>query len=332
MIDAIIVFRIGGDFVLHRAKEDSMDRSNESSNRTTIKKTEIDGEKSSASLRRKLSISVIAVVIAMIAIVSATYAWYVYNTSRHTTDVRMAAGAGANLQISNSYLGEYGSAAVLDSFQGRLTPVSTNSIAGGFQKAARFVAVGDGKNDVVAYMFKSSDASEYYHTSMYLRTNGDPTDIYVSDIGYEDSDDKKPISSAIRVGFVVHEPGANGRVQGEYIFAINDAKNPEADYNTATGKEGYVLDSSRSDGTTVPFAPYTSAAYCNYNSDTGEVTLKSGAKKMCTISGDGKGKPGTPVQIEVYIWLEGCDEDCTANLCGETLKKLAVSFAGVVQE
>ncbi len=283
-------------------------------------------------LKGRFKVSLLAMLIAFIAVVSATYAWYIYNTSRHTTDVRMAAGAGANLQISNSYSGEYGSAAVLDSFQGQLTPVSTNSIAGGFQKAANFVSDGEGKYDMVADLFESSDASEYYHTSMYLRTNGDPTDIYVSDIGYEDSDDKKPISSAIRVGLVVHEPGANGKVQGEYIFAINDAKNPEADYNTATGKEGYVLDSSRSDGTTIPFAPYTSAAYCNYNNDTGEVKLKSGSKKMCTISGDGQGKPGTPVQIEVYIWLEGCDEDCTVNLCGETLKKLAVSFAGVVQE
>lgn len=317
---------------MNSTKEDSMDIKSETSISTITKKTEIDGEKSSASLRRKLSISVIAVVIAMVAIVSATYAWYVYNTSRHTTDVRMAAGAGANLQISNSYLGEYGSAAVLDSFQGRLTPVSTNSIAGGFQKAARFVAVGEGKYDVVADMFKSSDASEYYHTNMYLRTNGNPTDIYLSDIGFEDSDDKKPISSAIRVGLVIHEPGQNMPVSSEYIFAISDKKNPEARYNTATGKEGYVLDGAEKNGTTVPFSPYTSDAYCIYDKNTGAVKLKKTSEKLCTITGDGHGKPGTPVQIEVYIWLEGCDEDCTVNLCGETLKKLAVSFAGIVQE
>ncbi len=283
-------------------------------------------------LKSRLTVGLVATLIALVAVVSATYAWYIYNTERHTTDVRMAAGAGSNLQISNSYSGDYGSAAVLDSFQGQLTPVSTDSIAGGFQKAANFVSVGDGKYDMVADLFEGSDASEYYHTNMYLRTNGDPTDIYVSDIGYEDSDKKKPISSAVRVGLVVHEPGISGKVQGEYIFAINNAKNPEADYNTATGKEGYVLDSSKTDGTTIPFTPYTSDAYCIYNSDTGEVKLKSGSKKLCTISGDGQGQPGTPVRIEVYIWLEGCDEDCTVNLCGETLKTLAVSFAGLPQE
>lgn len=284
------------------------------------------------SLRRRLTISILVVIITLCAVVSATYAWYIYNTSRHTTDVRMAAGAGANLQISNSYSGEYGSAAVLESFNGQLEPVSTNKVTAGFQKATSFIVGQGGPADLVAAGFDDSEARDYYHTSMYLRTNGNDTDIYLADIGFEDSDEKVPISSAIRVGLVVHEPGQNMPVSSEYIFAISDKKNPEARYNTVTGKEGYVLDGVKKDGTTVPFSPYTSDAYCIYDKNTGVVTLKKTSEKLCTITGDGHGKPGTPVQIEVYIWLEGCDEDCTVNLCGETLKKLAVSFAGIVQE
>lgn len=284
------------------------------------------------SLRRRLTISILVVIITLCAVVSATYAWYIYNTSRHTTDVRMAAGAGANLQISNSYSGEYGSAAVLESFKGQLEPVSTNKVTAGFQKATSFIVGQGGPADLLAAGFDDSEARDYYHTSMYLRTNGNDTDIYLADIGFEDSDEKVPISSAIRVGLVVHEPGQNMPVSSEYIFAISDKKNPEASYNTVTGKEGYVLDGVKKDGTTVPFSPYTSDAYCIYDKNTGVVTLKKTSEKLCTITGDGHGKPGTPVQIEVYIWLEGCDEDCTVNLCGETLKKLAVSFAGIVQE
>lgn len=284
------------------------------------------------SLRRRLTISILVVIITLCAVVSATYAWYIYNTSRHTTDVRMAAGAGANLQISNSYSGEYGSAAVLESFKGQLEPVSTNKVTAGFQKATSFIVGQGGPADLLAAGFDDSEARDYYHTSMYLRTNGNDTDIYLADIGFEDSDEKVPISSAIRVGLVVHEPGQNMPVSSEYIFAISDKKNPEANYNTVTGKEGYVLDGVKNDGTTVPFSPYTSDAYCIYDKNTGVVTLKKTSEKLCTITGDGHGKPGTPVQIEVYIWLEGCDEDCTVNLCGETLKKLAVSFAGIVQE
>lgn len=283
-------------------------------------------------LKSRFKISLLAMLIAFIAVVSATYAWYIYNTSRHTTDVRMAAGAGANLQISNSYSGEYGSAAVLESFKGQLEPVSTNKVTAGFQKATSFIVGQGGPADLVAAGFDDSEARDYYHTSMYLRTNGNDTDIYLADIGFEDSDEKVPISSAIRVGLVVHEPGQNMPVSSEYIFAISDKKNPEARYNTATGKEGYVLDGVKRDGTTVPFSPYTSDEYCIYDKNTGAVKLKKTSEKLCTITGDGHGKPGTPVQIEVYIWLEGCDEDCTVNLCGETLKKLAVSFAGIVQE
>lgn len=284
------------------------------------------------SLRRRLTISILVVIITLCAVVSATYAWYIYNTSRHTTDVRMAAGAGANLQISNSYSGEYGSAAVLESFKGQLEPVSTNKVTAGFQKATSFIVGQGGPADLLAAGFDDSEARDYYHTSMYLRTNGNDTDIYLADIGFEDSDEKVPISSAIRVGLVVHEPGQNMPVSSEYIFAISDKKNPEANYNTVTGKEGYVLDGVKKDGTTVPFSPYTSDVYCIYDKNTGVVTLKKTSEKLCTITGDGHGKPGTSVQIEVYIWLEGCDEDCTVNLCGETLKKLAVSFAGIVQE
>lgn len=283
-------------------------------------------------LKSRFKISLLAMLIAFIAVVSATYAWYIYNTSRHTTDVRMAAGAGANLQISNSYSGEYGSAAVLESFKGQLEPVSTNKVTAGFQKATSFIVGQGGPADLLAAEFDDSEARDYYHTSMYLRTNGNDTDIYLADIGFEDSDEKVPISSAIRVGLVVHKPGQNMPVSSEYIFAISDKKNPEARYNTATGKEGYVLDGVKKDGATVPFSPYTSDAYCIYDKNTGVVKLKKTSEKLCTITGDGHGKPGTPVQIEVYIWLEGCDEDCTVNLCGETLKKLAVSFAGIVQE
>lgn len=284
------------------------------------------------SLRRRLTISILVVIITLCAVVSATYAWYIYNTSRHTTDVRMAAGAGANLQISNSYSGEYGSAAVLESFNGQLEPVSTNKVTAGFQKATSFIVGQGGPADLLAAEFDDSEARDYYHTSMYLRTNGNDTDIYLADIGFEDSDEKVPISSAIRVGLVVHEPGQNMPASSEYIFAISDKKNPEASYNTVTGKEGYVLDGVKRNGTTVPFSPYTSDEYCIYDKNTGAVRLKKTSEKLCTITGDGHGKPGTPVQIEVYIWLEGCDEDCTVNLCGETLKKLAVSFAGIVQE
>lgn len=271
----------------------------------------------------------LALLITFLAVVAATYAWYIYNTSRHTTKVKMAAGTGINLQISNTYNDGYSSAAVLNSFTGWLTPVSTDKISVGFQKAEEFVRGTGSQPELVAGVFGKGDETDYYHTKMYLRTNGGPTDVYLSDIGYTDSDSNAPISTAIRVGLVVHEPGKDQPPAGEYIFAINSASNPEAQYNTQKGQAGEVLDSSKKDGSTVSFTPLTSAAYCNYDKNTGEVTLNGGSQKLFTLQGTGKQKPGMPVEVELYIWLEGCDPDCTSNLCEQTLQNLAVSFAGI---
>lgn len=278
-------------------------------------------------LKYRLTSSFLAFLIALLAVASATYAWYIYNTSRRTTNVRMAAGAGGSLQISNSYDGVYGASAVMESFVGRLVPVSTNRITGGFQKATDFVEGNGNQAPMVAKGFGVGEEKDYYHTSLFLRTNGTDTGIYISDIGFEDSDENLPISSALRLGLVVHQPGKNAGVAGEYIFEISDKKNPMKEYNTATGQEGFVLDASKKDGTTVLSQTYTKAAYCNYNKETGVLTVGN-ALKLCTVSGN-SGDYGTPVEIEIYIWLEGCDEDCTLSLCNQTLKNVAISFAGV---
>lgn len=118
-------------------------------------------------LKGKLRTGTVALIIALIAVASATYAWYVYNTNRHTTKVRMAAGAGVNLQISNSYSVTYGSAAVLDSFSGQLNPVSTNRISGGFQKVLGFTNGTENQPNLVANLFGRGDYTDYYRQACF---------------------------------------------------------------------------------------------------------------------------------------------------------------------
>ena len=158
-------------------------------------------------LKRKFTGALLALLITFLAVASATYAWYIYNTSQHTTNVRMAAGAGVNLQISNAYNGVYGSSAVLESFSGQLVPVSTNKISAGFQKVTEFESGYQTKTGLAASIFGNGEQNDYYHTSLFLRTTGGTLDIYMSDIGFEDSDEASPISSAIRLGLVVHKAG-----------------------------------------------------------------------------------------------------------------------------
>ena len=158
--------------------------------------------------------------------------------------------------------------------------------------------------------------------------------VYLSKIGYNDDDAANPISTAIRVGIVPHLPGKDMAATGEFIFEINDEKNLDASagYNTMNGVDGHVLDSSKTDGSTVPFKPYDKNNFCNYDTDTGIVSLKPDSIPICTVEGDKKGGAGTPVELTIYIWLEGCDRDCTRNLCDQTLSNLALSFAGYSED
>lgn len=278
-------------------------------------------------MKRSFVLALLVLLIALASISVATFAWYIFSINAHTTNVHMAAGAGASLQISDKADGVFGSSAVLEEFVGSLDPVSTNRIQSGFQKVAitGFANgnVGQGQPSRVAKFFTPGTGYEYYKTSLFLRTNGSDTNVYISNIGYEDSDAEAPISTAIRVGFVVPSTGE------EFIFAINLNENPEKLYNTATGRNGFVLDSSKTDGTTVEFIPYTSDNFCIFDSETNTASLGNDSLPICTVSGASGRGYGEPVEIEVYIWLEGCDEDCADNLGETTLSNLAISFAGI---
>lgn len=300
-------------------------------------------KKENLILRRRFVLALLVLLIAFAVATVSTFAWYIYSINAHTTRVRMAAGAGTSLQISDAYDGVYASSVDLgmgdidaldESFVGRLNPVSTNRIQNGFQKVAGFTNGSENKSMLMANLFKTAENTDYYKTSLYIRTNGGEAKVYITDIGFEDSDELSPISTAIRIGFVIPSTG------NEFIFAINGADNPEKQFNTYNSTSGYVLDSSRFAAhgddnnsqvvdVTVPFTPYTSENYCAYDKDSGAVALKDGSVALCTVSGGGAKEYGEPVQVDIYIWLEGCDPDCTNNLMLQTLSKIAIGFAGL---
>ena len=279
-------------------------------------------KKENLKLRRSFVLALLVLLIAFAVASVATFAWYIYTINAHTTNVHMAAGASVSLQISKERDEGYGSAAILDAFVGTLNPVSTDRIQNGFQKVAGFTNGTENRPMLLANLFSAGDPTDYYQTALFLRTNGGETQVYLSDIGFEDSSETDPISTAIRIGFVVPSTGK------EYIFAISDASNPQKQYNTFTGQEGYVLDSTKTDGSTVPFTPYTPVNFCDYDSTTGVASVRDGSVPLFTVAGS-NGSFGEPVELDIYIWLEGCDEDCTANLMGTTLSNIALGFAGI---
>ena len=213
---------------------------------------------------------------------------------------------------------------MMEEFTGKLVPVSTDSILGGFQRVTGFetAATSGGASRLIANAFGSGVPSvHYYKTSLFLRSRSKDLNIYLANIGFEDDSTEDPISTAMRLGLVV---------QGkEYIFEINQAHNPGADDNAAKEPEGgYVLLHNREDGSTVPFTPLNADNFCIYDNTTGTVTLKPASTLLFRVPGS-EGGYGEPVQVDVYLWLEGCDEDCTLNLATHTMRNIALSFSGL---
>ncbi len=281
-----------------------------------------------ACLRRSFRRTLYLLLVAAVSATAFTYAWYIYNTTRHVTDVKMAAGTGVTFLIADAYDGEYKTSAGL-SFTGLLNPVSTDNVQNGFQRVVGFTGTGS-STSVLASVFETAERTDFYQTSLFLTTNSKATNVYLAGIDFNDTDAQNPISTALRVGLLVHEPGQNTAVAGQYVFELTSDHNPQARYNTEKGSAGDVLDSTKTDGSTVSFSPLTSANYALYDSDSGQITLQDASTLLCSLPSAASGDDhGTPVQIDVYVWLEGCDEDCTNNLASTNLESLALRFVGL---
>lgn len=277
-------------------------------------------------LRQRLTLAIFALIVAIAVAVTVTFAWYIYNTNSRTTKVHMAAGSSTVLEIANKYDGLYSSSCDLSAFNASLNPVSTDDILHGFQKVYGFTDGSENQPRLLANIFGPSSSQDYFETSVFIRTNAQKHNLYVSNIAFKEKDEKNPISTAIRIGLVTHQPGERKPVANQYVFSISDKHNPKAEYNTFNGEEGHVLDSTKTDGSTVPFTPYTKANYASYDESTGKVTIDTKSLKIGEIQGK-NGKPGDSIQVDIYIWLEGCDSDCVDNICNKRLSDIAVSFA-----
>lgn len=293
--------------------------------------------KSSSHWRRSFLLALLALLISLTAAMTATFAWYIFNANAHTTKIRMAAGTSTMLEIANAPEGEYSSSVPLSSFNGRLNPVSTNNLLLGFRKVYGFVNAADTR--LVARLFKPAQNADFYCTSLFLRSVGGPMDVYISGLDYEDSNKIDPISSAIRMGLVVHSPGKVVNAPNEvdlaaqqYIIEINpDAHIQNPDYNTYTGTPGHVLDlSNPNPDATAPFTPLTPSCFCQYDKSTCFATTTDSSQRICSL----RPEEGDFVQVDVYIWLEGCDPDCTGDIASRagadsTLRDVSISFVGI---
>lgn len=271
---------------------------------------------SKEQLKNKIRIGVLTIVAMFISITGTSFAWYIYNLEMNATNVKMSAGSGTSILISNHEDKDFSSAIAMKDFNSALTPVSTDNILNGFQKVEDFKKE---NNQLWANIFSKAEDNEFCVRTLYLKTNSDKTDVYLSSLLAVNKDDNNPLSTALRVGFVFYD---ENEIK-QYIFEPDKNHNPQAKFNTFNASIGQVLDSSKKDGSTVELETFSNENYASYNPSTGEVTVTPESKKLVTLENS------KVVRVDVYFWLEGCDKDCYNNLVGKSLETLSMRFVGV---
>lgn len=310
------------------------------------------------SLQRRLVLAAISVLLAFAVVSVATFAWYIYNTSAHTTKVHLAAGAGGGLLINDKFAESNGHTYSFNAgmaHTGILNPVSTNDITKGFRKVYGFTDGSDVKSKL-ANLFGKVESADYYVTSLYFKTDGgEPLNLFLGHVKYTDDSNENPISTAIRMGFVVYpagtDPDEHTVIPGceQYILAINPTGHmSDPYYNTGTGDENgdYALDSAHfadvtmtADVPTVQMMPFTGThgpniLYTNSNYYFSEPRPAANLPDNRTpnpnplqLGGNSiLQADGTPTRIDVYVWLEGCDVDCTLNIVKSNLNNVELEF------
>ena len=248
---------------------------------------------------------------------TSTYAWFSMNTQVTATGMQVKATTSKNLLIKGEADTEYTPIGTQDSDTKALTPVSVNCPTTENLSTKTFYKANSEGVDVASGVLTSGKTelstatanAEYRKSTFSLKVDGDTEDkfsnIYVSGITVAKTDGNalaSDISKAIRVAVSC----TNGSTSYTYIFAPNGGS--YTDGKSVSGFTAKVGDTPSS---------ITLAAQA--------ISTVGTASTLGSLAG------GATLDVDVYVWYEGNDTECTtANAVSVESLKVVVEFAGAV--
>lgn len=216
------------------------------------------------------------VLVATIALSTATYAWFAANNSVTATGMIVTAQAEAGIVISNSTKTTYGTTAVTaEATDKKLIPASTANGTAWYHNTSGQFDDADASQAAETYATAGSDGTDYVKNTFYIKSATDTAYSANLEITKVEavSGGQQALSKALRVGVMV---GNNF-----YIYA------PVTGY-TATYNVG------GSNGTSVSPKASTTA------------TTDTAVTSFPANTADG-------LQVDVYMWYEGEDASCKSS-------------------
>ena len=257
----------------------------------------------------KLAICIFMILVIALSFTTATYAWFSSNSVVRTDRVLSQSDTDeVELLVSgtggDSFLGSHETAItrVNSTAIDELMPVSTADLK-------NFVYQ-DGSVDSMAVHFTKAEDKYYYHGQIFLRADavnhedGEKLALYL-----DESEEKGPLFlsstgnllNAVRLGITIDG-------ETSYIFRVSEEENPSQDRSPHTRLNGVdlgehqVIDSSRDslravDDPSVPMGEYMV--------DRDGTTKENTIKPLCKMD------LNRIYTLDIYVYLEGCDPDCS---------------------
>jgi hypothetical protein len=253
------------------------------------------------NMRKKALLSSVAMLlVAVVALSSATYAWFTANSAASVHGVKLTSTTASSLQFSTTENGTYSAILDLAAADQTLTPVSTVDATAFFKvNADSSVTVGTAGETNVASI-GTAETALYYTTTFWVKAGVD-TGLAVTSI------DAGNLASALRVSLTIGgttyilDPQVSGTTYG-----INKAE------TTTTGVTYAEL-----------YKGQTSTNDVVKDCTAIQTALSTGATKIGTIALNAN----VAQQITMKVWLEGNDVNCTDALANVSLDDLNIHFA-----
>ena len=311
-----------------------------------------------SKLKKELAIAVVMVIVSFVALSSATYAWYVANTTVNATTSTISAKANNFvLQIAKLSEGaQHGDnqSLIASTVGHRISPSSTNDLKNWY------ICQGWGQNGKVqTYMIPTIEADGKYTIGtdryayikseyiLYTVTETGLCDVYLDggefagaiQVTAQGSPTSTVIPDSMRVGITIQDLEGTTPTGTEKLVLVYAPKNETGKGNDATAIDGwtYVKDENTLASVTYPHIYETTYTWTDSDNKVHDyAATKSGesyvapAENADTIASDvdydGK-------IMRLYIWLEGTDEQCVNNSNEDdpSTYNVTVSLAGVAK-
>lgn len=311
-----------------------------------------------SKLKKELAIAVVMVMVSLVAFSSATYAWYVANTTVNATTSTISAKANnfvlqiAKLSEGAQHGDNQSLVAVTEGHT--ISPSSTNDLKDWY------ICQGWGQNGKVTSYMKPTIATDGKYTIgkdryayikseyiLYTITETGLCDVYLDggelagaiQVTAQGSPTSTVIPDSMRVGITIQDLEGTTPTGTEKLVLVYAPKNETGKGNDETAIDGwtYVKDENTLASVTYPHIYETTYTWTDSDNKVHDyAATKSGesyvapAENADTIASDvdydGK-------IMRLYIWLEGTDEQCVNNSNEDdpSTYNVTVSLAGVAK-